>query len=248
MRQKKGVKPVITDFRLTLARSNPMVMREISVPDTYTAEELIDAACISFGLQPAMAELKTEDAGGDTVSELFSENDRAVLLLPRNAGKNRVQLCIYVDMIGSEEPVTEMDIPDIRYFTDYNLPADIWDVRDVNRILIQMEDDISAVTYGNSVYYKSDLLFSCKKTENALRRRFAPRTALKEINSSVTLPMRELIGVQKLDVLKRIAEKYGIYYYSGMRKAEMVERICRYYEKDYIADLFEMMTITEYRR
>ena len=248
MRQNKGTKPVITDFRLTLARSNPMVMREISVPDTYTAEELTDAACISFGLQPGGAELKVEGGSGDTVSELFSESDRAVLLLPRSAGKNKARLCIYVDMIGSEEPVTEMDIPDIRYYTDYNIPADILDVRDVNMILIQMEGDVSAVTYGNNVYYKSDLLFSGKKAGNALRKRFAPRTAIKEVNRSVTLPMRELIGSQKLDVLKHIAEKYGIYYYSGMRKAEMVERICRYYDKNYIADLFEMMTITEYRR
>ena len=248
MRQKKGLAPLIIDFRLTLARSNPMVMREISIPDTYTAEEFTDAVCISFGLQPAEAELKVEGGCGNTVYELFSQNDRGLLMLPRNTGKNRVQLCFYVDMIGSEESVTEMDIPDIKYYTDLNIPADIWDVRDVNTVLIQLVGDTSAVAYGNNIYYKNDLLFSIKKTENALRRRFAPRTAQKEVNSTVTLPMRDLIGSQKLDVLKRIAEKYGIYYYSGMRKAEIVERICRHYDKQYIAELFEMMTITEYQK
>lgn len=234
-------------FNLILARSNPVYMRQISIPGTYTSEELTAAVCIAFGIQPLEGELSVGEASGGTVTELFSENDRGVLLLPKDNGKkSRAQLSFFIDRISEINEGGEPDIPKLIKWSDHNLPADVWDIRDVNRIMMEfVRGEISAEQNG-IMYYERELAVSDKKTENAMRKYFAPETAVKEVNSSIKIPMRTLMGAHKLDTLKSIADRSGIYIYAGMRKAEIIERICFNLDHETLEDLFDMLSLDEY--
>ncbi len=242
--QKKEERVILN---LILARSNPVTMRQISIPGTYTAEELTAAVCTVFGIQPVEGELTVEGAAGDTVAELFSENDRGILAIPRESGKkSRIQLVFFIDKTNEKAGNTAQDIPMMIKGTAYNLPADIWDVRDINYIMGELQAGKAAVELNNTVYYERELEVTPKKTDNAIRKLFAPETAKREVNASIKIPMRSLVGSHKLDALKHIADSFGIYYYSGMRKAEIVERICNKYDHENIQDLFDILTLDGY--
>lgn len=242
--QKKEERVILN---LILARSNPVTMRQISIPDTYTIEELTAAVCTVFGIQPVEGELTVEGAAGDTVAELFSENDRGILAIPRESGKkSRIQLIFFIDKINKKAEDTGHNIPVMIKGTAYNLPADIWDVRDINYIMGELQEGKTAVELNNTVYYARELAVTPKKTDNAMRKLFAPETAKREVNASVKIPMRSLVGSHKLDTLKHIADSFGIYYYSGMRKAEIVERICNKYDHENIQELFDILSLDGY--
>ena len=246
MAGKKVVKEKLMAFRLTLGRSNPMVMREIELQGSYSVRDFTDAVCIAFGIAPVNGELIVENAEGDTLRELFSENDRGELLLSKNASDNmRKRLCIYVDRIVPDKGIPDdPDIPCVLGATAANLPGDIWDVRDINYVL--MNRNMPDITLGNVTYYPGELEYVQKKTLNALRKRFAPETAEREVNPAVKIPMRQLIGSNKLDALKQICEKNHIYLYAGTRKAEVVERICFSFDRDELRGLIQDMNILEY--
>ena len=234
-------------FNLILARSNPVFMRQISIPGTYTPEELTAAVCIAFGIHPVEGELSVEEAHGDTIEELFSEKDRGVLVLPKESGrKTRAQLSFFIDKVSETQSAGELKIPQLIKRSDHNMPAEVWDIRDINRIMMDIYSGKTAAEHNNTMYYASELAVSDKKTDNAMRKRFAPETARREVNSSIKLPMRSLVGGHKLDTLKSIADRYGIYIYAGMRKAEIVERICSKYDREAIEDIFDMLSLAEY--
>ncbi len=248
MRQKDKKKEKIMAFNIIVARSNPLVMRKLDIRSSYTVKEFTDAVCIALGIAPVDAELNVEGAPGDKLDKLFSENDRIELILPKSEGKNtRAHLDIYVDRTEADKDIPEdSDVPFVSSYTHMNLPADMWDVRDINNILLDLEAGAGAVQTGNMQIYAKDLEYVQKKTINALRRRFAPETAEKEVNNAIKLPMRQLIGHNKLDVLKDICEKNHIYLYAGTRKAEVVERICYSFDRDRLSDLIRDMDIFEY--
>lgn len=242
---KKEKKRVI--LNLILARSNPITMRQISIPDIYTTEELTASVCTAFGIPPAEGELTVEGSAGDTIAGIFAENDRGILTIPRESGKkSRIQLSFFVDKIKEETEKDELGIPLMISGTAYNLPADIWDVRDINYIMGQLQSGNASVELNNIVYYARELEVSPKKTDNAMRKLFAPETAKREVNASIKIPMRSLVGSHKLDTLKHIADAFCIYYYSGMRKAEIVERICNKYDHESIQELFDILTLDGY--
>ncbi len=234
-------------LRIIVSRSNPMIMREIIMRDSYTADELIDTVCISLGIPVTQGDLKCTHTGADTIKDLFTDSDSVELLLPKNSGKNaRSQLCIYIDRMddkGASEDIPAA--PQIVAATKYNLPNDQWDIRDIDLILMNLDMYLS-YTFANKLYYARDLEYIPKRTQNAMRRRFAPETAEKEVNPVIKLPMRQILSGSKLDVLKDICERYGAYYYSGMRKADIVERLCNFFDRQKIWQIITNMNIYEY--
>lgn len=256
------------DIRAVLSRSNPMIMRQISAPEDLSPDELTDCICLAMGITSSImpdGEKVTgvfDDAKNElTLKELFAREESRILDLRFNAaGKAKMKLTVYLDKLTLEEEKkgekkksdpsdagskTGTAVPVVTKAFGCNIPSQVRDIRDINYIhanLVKTE----SITFNDNVYTVRDLEFSQRKTDNSMRRRFAPETALKEVNSLIKLPLRQLIDSINVTELKEMAESNGVYLYSGMKKAGIVNSFCEHYDRMYISHVFDNIGVGEY--
>ena len=82
---------------------------------------------------------------------------------------------------------------------------------------------------------------------NALHRKYAPELAQKEVNTRICIPMKQMLGMLKLDSLRQITDRFGVYLYSGKRKAEIIDSICHKFNREYLEKVMGVMSVEEFQ-
>ena len=248
--RKKGEKMKKSEdhynIRIIVCRSNPMILREICIPEDCTISEFADAAVISLGLVSAAGVVETdsgEKEEKEKLTQLFSETEHMVLKFYPGVNSREIHLKLYMDLIG--KCASESGIPVVTEAEGYQLPKDIWSTFGINFIQQKLQETASVV-YGDNLYEKRSLEYSEKKVLNALRKRFAPELAQKEVNTALGMPLRQLLSLNKLEVIKNIIYTYQVANYSAKRKDELIGCICHKYDQQYFHKLFSDMGLREY--
>ena len=232
------------EIRAAVARSNPMVMRGISIPAFYSVKELLITICGALGLPQLPGRCLEEPDENCVLKTLFEREDRLTLLLEQVSGKAvRSELCVYADLYKKNAKGTA--IPVVTAASDLNLPQDVRNMRDINHILSYLSET-DAVPLNGNLYTRHDLAFQSGKAENAMRRFFAPDTARKEVDQTLKLPLKQLLEGCTVEKLKRICDDCGIYYDSTMRKPAVVNAVYRKADNAFLKRLFDEMFIYEF--
>ena len=154
--QKEGLK-----IRIVVARSNPVIWRELYIPANTTVLEFKDAACIALGIRPLDGMLLLEEKiaeNTEPVSVFFMTTDWAVLkVFPENNKKKDAGLELYMDKLPGE--AAGGDIPEVTAGDGINVPAGIGDIYTLNYIH-QGVDGVSALVCEDVVYERHTLVFS----------------------------------------------------------------------------------------
>ncbi|GEM_PF-5513608 len=241
--------------RACLARSNPLIMREFTISDTRSAGDLAAACCICLGLEALPCSLSYDSDEGTVnctpdmkLEAVFADCDRALLVITTDPGKkanNKVN--VYIDLVDRcRETDADEDMPKMYRAAGFNLPAGISDIANINTIHRSLTERNSFFS-GSDVYTHDDLMIKENRTENALRRHFAPLTAAKEVNAKIKAPLSFLLSNINLSDLKAMAPGCGIYLYAGAKKAEVINYFCRHYDAEFIKDFFEKLKPAEYK-
>lgn len=226
-------------------RSNPLLLRTLRLAESITLGELAELVGISFGLEHCSGVfcLDGSDYPADvTLAEVMQKHTEGYLLLSDD-DNSRLSLSFTV-MEKSSEAVP---LPCVTEYMGFNLPKDQSDIAVINSIIGTLQHKDSTAV-GCFVYSKSSLTYSEKKTENAIRKRFAPETAEKEICHTLSVPLIVLLNRQRVVDLKKIAASLRIYNSGAKKKADVIADIERYMTPQRMELLFRELPITEYQR
>lgn len=244
------------EIAISVERSNPLIFRQVLVPDGLTCGDLLTVSRIATGLEPGKGKLfrGLEELGKKEarLSEMLHEGDELRIWLSegtKHYGKGR-ELSLYL-LVKKEVPLSgdasSEEIPRVLLSEGRNLPPGVGEIGEVNRIQKALNGASSVQSASGEFLTEKSLEFSPKKTDNAMRRQFAPETARKELDMRLALPMRLLLDKLKLNDLKDMANEQDMYYYGQPRKAELVDSFCRRYDERYIQDFFEILSIAEFQ-
>lgn len=230
-------------------RSNPLLLRTLRLADSFTLGELAELVGISFGLEhcSGVFHLDDIDRPADTaLSEVMKEHAEGYLFLLEDESANessKIPLSFTVMGTLSET----VSLPCVTEHMGFHLPRGQSDLSIINSILCNLQNGTSAAI-GYSVYSKSSLTFSEKKTENAIRKRFAPETAEKEICHVLSVPLVAMLNRLRVVELKKIASSIGVYDIAGKKKVDLIDAIERQLTPQRMEQIFWGITITEYLR
>ena len=248
-------------FNTVVERSNPLIMRQFYMPQDSPVEDLAAAGCIFMGIEPTPAEMYISGIKINAkdknrrIGELIHEKDEISMLLmhgsqKRGAGTDGLRIFArVVDMPESDaknHPSDPSGIPYADMVVGMNIPAGIVNIGELNEIQSALSDSEYYDKGGGSYYSRKELLYSTKKTENAIRKYFAPETAEKEINMKLGMPMELLLEKLKVNSLKYIADNCNMYYDSTFRKPDLVGGLCNRLGGRNISNIFEDMNISEF--
>ncbi|MBO6148967.1 MAG: hypothetical protein J6O55_06480 [Lachnospiraceae bacterium] len=243
----------LLDISVAVARSNPLVMRMVRIPAVKDIGDLMALSCISLGLEPRDGEFildrdSEEVPGADwPLGQYLKPGDSGRLVL--RDGSNRHQLVLFLDVkdcLHSKKHNRDEIEPSVLMAIGYDLPKDSLDIGEINYGQESIRSGSSFQTEAGSFYSPASLEFKERRTGNAILKFFAPEKAQKELNRNLGMPMHPLLETLKNSDLKDIASYYGVYYDSGMRKADLVSALCYKYSGEYLEEVFDDMDLSEY--
>ena len=245
-------------FHVIVERSNPLILRHFYIPSECSCDDLIAGTCIFMGIEPAEGKLFQAEAEikdkEKALADIFHAGDEITLVLTDAAGKKKGKGLTLFARAESGPEESEKNrryiadtIPCIDMAVGNNIPVGIWDIGELNHIQEILEAEEYYDRGDGSYYSRKELAFSEKKTENAVRRYFAPETAVKEINLKLGMPMSLLLEKLKMNELKGIADYFEVYYDSSVRKPDMIHNLCKRFGDRNIEKVFEAMTISEFQ-
>ena len=248
-------------FNTVVERSNPLILRRFYMPQDSLIADLVAASCIYMGIEPMTAELYVNEEKlnkkdqDKMIRELIHKGDEIRILLindaqRRNPGANGLKFFAKVEEKQGSAAVNDTSAlsgkPYGEMVVGMNIPSGIMNVAELNEI----QNALSTSEYydkgGGRYYSGKELQYSIRKTENAIRKYFAPETAEKEINMKLGMPMALLLEKLKVTDLKYIADSYGMYYDSSYRKPDLVHGISDRLGGGNVAKIFENMGISEF--
>ena len=248
-------------FNIVVERSNPLIMRQFYMPEDSPVEDLAVAGCIFMGIEPTPAELYISGIKINAkdknrrIEELIHEKDEISMLLmsdSKKRGPGSEGLRIFARVVDKPEsdaenhPSASSGIPYADMVVGMNIPAGIVNIGQLNEVQSALSESDYYDKGGGSYYSRKELLFSARKTDNAIRKYFAPETAEKEINMKLGMPMELLLEKLKVNDLKYIADNCNMYYDSSFRKPDLVEGLCSRLGGTNISNIFNDMDIYEF--
>lgn len=236
-------------INIFVARSNPLLMRTLQISDNATFRELTELTAISFGLEHNFSRcyLNEQDCPLDEkLSTLLTEEAEGVLSL---AAENTPTLVLHFTV--EKKLPKDCDVPSVIDHTGFNLPQTLFDYAFINFLQRELSQNKSVLFQGIS-YSATTLLFSESKTENAIRKRFAPETATKEINLGLTLPLMTILSALRIVDLKQLYSNLKVYctiYDSySLKKVDLIQLLHGTILARGIEKLFYRLPLTEYLR
>ncbi len=245
-------------INLNVHRSNPVIFRQLYITSDRTLSDLAELCCISVGLPGAdfileekMLVIKKQDK---QLADCLGE-DAGLKLIFTTPGKKlrdtdqEICLLLKVDAIterpagGEQEPPT---LPFISMAAGRNIPQKLKSLKELNG-LQQAFYGNEYCDMGDGRYYSAkESLFSLPKTENSIRRYFAPETAVREINHRYGMPLKLLLEKNKMGELKGIADFLNIYYDSTVRKPGLIDSLYTRILGKGINSVFSEMSVSEF--
>ena len=249
-------------INVSVARSNPLILRKVHIPEDKTAKDLIALACISVGRESKEEgklflsdDTDTPVKQEEILSDILKSGDQTRIFLYEQQGKKKSEkgLILFADVENvmkesSEKAEGARSLPYISLAVGYNLPAEKWDIAEINRIQQEIKASSTYKAEDGTYYSDKNLEFSEKRINNSIRKYFAPETAAKEINMALGMPMIQMFSTLKVDEMKSMADVYGIYYDSATRKPDLIHSFCRKFDRRAITEMFDEMGIKEYLR
>ncbi|MCR4655655.1 MAG: hypothetical protein K5770_05430 [Lachnospiraceae bacterium] len=243
-------------LNISICRSNPFIMRVVRFPAGYPVRDLMAFCCIVFGREVTSGLLFS----GDTqiketdrpVSEVFGKEDEYTVvyrdpgLQAKKAGGS-ISMYIFVeDVISGNKKENEEELPFVISAVGRNMPADSFDISEFNIIQRMLDQGDYCETADGRVYSGKELGYSVRKTDNAIRKFFAPGTEEQELNMKLGMPMELLFDKCKVADLKYIADVNNVYYGTQTRKQGLVSALCKRFDSERITELFEDMEVEEF--
>ncbi len=191
--------------------------------------------------EPGSGSMKT---GGSVNLYVFVEDVVSEGKIDKNNAVSKGK--INAETVSEGKPLAEGGLPVVVSAVGRNMPSDLYDIAEFNRIQLIFEQEDYCDMGNGRVYSGRELGYSERKTVNAIKKHFAPGTEERELNMKLGMPMELLFEKSKVSDLKEIAGLNGIYYDSQMRKQGLVNALCRKLGGDSIVKLFENMGAEEF--
>lgn len=246
-------------FYVCVERSNPVIVRRISLPEDAVLRDLLALCQISLGrvVEEGKVMLGEQELIDQKmpISEAFQEEGDIRILLTgpdhrKKKGRMGLSLFLVPDEGAGAGPGRSREKegrPSVTMHVGRNLPDGIWDIARINEIQAELKSGKAARGEEDGTFLtEKSLEYQPKKIENGIRKYFDPENASREINMKLGMPMKALLSQWKVADLKDIADANNIYVDSTMRKQGIVDSFCRSYDRSRLKEIFKDMTFSEF--
>ena len=243
----KEMSQINFNISLYVLRSNPVICRDLSISWDMRTKDLTALSLISLGAEPDSGRLFIGEAEikDGRLKDTLKEGDDLKLLPedPEGKGRKGKLIChLHVNGTGRE---SANSLPYITMAAGAYLPEAVWDIKEINHILLEAGIQGEFVAENGMFYSSKALRYSEKKTDNSIRKYFAPGTERKELQPGISMPMSLMLDKLKLNELKAWMDHLEIYT-SGSRKADRIAAVCHRIDGRTIERVFRDMGLSEF--
>ncbi|MBR2186691.1 MAG: hypothetical protein IJ857_05075, partial [Lachnospiraceae bacterium] len=235
------------NISLYVQRSNPVIYRDLSISGDMRAKDLTALSLISLGAEPDSGRLFIGEAEikDGRLKDILKEGDNLKLLPEDPEGKGRKGKLICHLHVNGTSKESANSLPYITMAAGAYLPEAAWDIKEINHILLEAGIQGEYIAENGMFYSSKALLYSEKKTDNSIRKYFAPGTERKELQPGISMPMSLMLDKLKLNELKAWMDHLEIYT-SGNRKADRIAAVCHRIDGRTIESVFRDMGLSEF--
>ena len=232
---------------VAVARSNPLILRMLQTSSELSVGELVGLCCAALGIEPVDGRCQWEGealSGEELLSTFIVEGTSGQIQLFDEAHKHSLELILDARSVSAGNKGVGEALPAVSEAIGLNLPEECLDIVEINRM--QRGIDAGYRSGNGRIYTRGELEYSARRAENAIRRIFAPDTVEREPNRSLGMPRESIYTSIKNEELKKIIDDCELYRDSTMRKADLVQTLCRHFDKKAILRMIGEMDVGEF--
>ena len=244
------MKSLLMDFHLY--RSNPIIMRQVAVPNNFPLGDLCELCCIIFDIDSSKSTYELIMDNAQKTDECLQTPDAlpgmagTIHLEDSSAKSNIFSLDIHFRISECEDG--SVSHPVLKSWTGYQIPKNCFNTASINSMqsVLGLRDSWQSPT--GDMLYKDSLWCNPDKVNNSLCRRYAPDQVKPEVRSDIRIPVRDLLETVNLSRLKAAVQEYGAWRYCAGKKANYVACLTETFEERGVDYIFGEMEMDEYLR
>lgn len=232
---------------ITLARSNPAIIRKLYIEDKAVIGDMVKAIQISFAIDEPIWKLCIDGNNckdEDILSDVASDKSSAFLDIYKDS-KQTESIRFFIDFCTTDGG-NDTKLPTVLDHCGINIPSNLFSMRGINYVQDSFNRGHRNVQFGNIICTES-LLFDEKRTDNQMRKVFAPETATKDVNTRNAIPHVQILWNFSVKALRQLGNAIDANMYGVSKKAEYIDSLMCEFDSEFIRDMLDELSVAEYQ-